>query len=256
MRRSALALLPLLLLAGCGGGGGDPDPGGGGNPDVSDLAEVRTSAIFAGTAVFVDATNLLFGERAQFRLTGIAEGGARQDVSVTGWRTTVPANVGTITSDGVFAAGGTPGTGAVSVTVEGTTYSGTVTVKGGAIALLTGRVRVVGGNPVSGVGIQALNAAGTVVATGFSTRDGSLRIGLPATATRLNVNFDALDPSASFYVRQYALSGIDYSSVIASCTAPLPRLANNTVTALPSDLVVYALGAGAPPPPPDGCVAP
>lgn len=255
MRRSALLLLPLLLIAGCGGGGGDPNPGGGGNPDVSELANVRTDAILAGSSAPVDATNVFVGERVQFRLTGIAVGGARQFVSVTGWTTSLPANVGTISSSGVFSAGPGTGSGTVSVTIDGVTYSGAVTVKGGAIATLTGRIRLVSGTAVAGVQIRILNASGGTIATGFSTSTGVVRIGVPnaSTARRLNLNFDAVDPGANFYVRQFFLGQADYSTVIAGCTAPIPTLASGATATLPTDIVVYQLGATAPPPPPDGC---
>lgn len=259
MRRPALALLPLLvsaalLLPGCGGGGGS-DPGGGGGPDVSELASVRTDATLSGSGASIDATNILVGERVQFRLTGVLNG-QRRYVNVTGWTTTVPANVGTISDTGVFSAGNATGSGTVSVTVKGVTYTGSVTVKGGAIAIVSGRIRLVSGSPASGIEIQLLNSTGGVVGTGFSTATGAVRIATLPTATRLNLNFDSVDPAKTFYVRQFFLGGTDYSTVIPGCTAPLPTLAEGGSVTLPTDIVVYGLGASTPPPPPDGCDAP
>lgn len=261
MRRPALALLPLAalatslsaVLASCGGGGGDPSPGGNSGPDVTALNNVRTEAVLGAQPI--DSTNIFFGERVQFTLLGFTDAGAETSVAPSGWTTTLPANVGTITRGGLFTAGSALGTGTVSVTVRGKTFTGTVTVKGGAtFAVLTGRVRLVGGAPVARVGLRALNAAGTEVGSGFSAKDGTVRIAVPTTSRRLNLNFDTIDPKADIFVRQFALGDLDYSTVIPGCTAPLPALAGGGA-ALPSSLVVYALGAGAPPPPPDGCSA-
>lgn len=251
--------LPTLLLAAslvsCGGGGGDPSPGGGGNPGAGDLNDVQAQATLGATTQSVDATNIFFGEKAQFRLVGFTDAGVETTVSPSGWTTTLPANVGTITSAGLFTAGNTAGSGTVSVTTGGKTFSSPIAVKGGAIAVLTGRVRLVSGATVGRIGIRALNAAGVEVARGFSAKDGTIRVGVPTNATRLNLNFDTVDARAVRYVRQYALNSIDYSTVIAGCTAPLPALTAGRSAPLPTDVVVYALGSGAPVPPPDGCTS-
>ncbi len=249
--RLLFGLLPIVL-AGCGGGGGNPGPG---TPDVSQLADVRVDAILASSRASIDATNVFPGESVRFRLTGIATGGARQYVDVAGFTTDAPAAVGTITSAGIFAANGAsdaPYT--VRTTLGGVTYSGTVRVVN-PVRVLTGRVRLVTGAGAPRVGVRALSAAGAVVATGFSTSDGTVRLAAPPAARRLTLDFSSVDPNGRFYVRQFAYAGIDYSTVVAGCTAPLPDLSTGTTVAL-QDLVVYSLSVSSPPPPPDGCNAP
>lgn len=247
----ALASVVIAVLLACGGGGGAPtNP----NPDPGPFTQIRLEAVSTTTGQFVDPTNIFTNESITFRLSGINSNNQRVVISTSGWGIT-GVNAGVLQSNGNLVASANPTgvTGTVSVTYDTIQYSGLVRVVSPQ-AILTGRIRLITGTLVGRVGIHCLNSSGTVVATGMSAADGSVRLSVPTTAVRFRTDYSIVDPAATFYVRQFAYNGRDYSTSISSCTAALPTLVNNAITNFVTDVVVYSSqDFQNPPPPPNGC---
>ena len=136
---------------------------------------------------------------------------------------------------------------------DGAQYSSTIRVVQ-PDAILTGLGRTTDGFPGGGIQIKALNSGGTTVATGLIASDGTIRMSVPTSAVLFTTNFALIDPGPQFYyARQFAYNGKDYSTVITTCTAPLPPLTSGVASNLATSVVFYANTSNFPPPPPDGC---
>lgn len=248
---AVIALISTILA--CGGSGGGPTT----PVDSRIFVSVRAEAVLVSSGAGVDASNVFTGEEIQFRLTGVDSvdtSGPRVVIPNTSWRMTGNPG-GSLTSAGVFNAGVTAGAASavVTSTYQANDYS-LLTRVVSPQAVIRGRGRITDGRPAARIQILALNATGAIVATGNVASDGTIRMSVPTTATRLTTDFSGVDPSATFYVRQFFYNGFDYSTVINNCTAPLPSgLANGVSTNLASDLVFYLNSGGPPPPPPSGC---
>lgn len=246
-----LFVLFMLVITACGGGGtGGTDGSTSGGPYTS----IRVEAVIEGTSTSIDPTNIFTNEHIQFRLTGVDINSTRVVIPTSGW--TLSGNPGgSITTAGLFTANASPSgsSGTVSVNFDFTNYSTSVRVVT-ADAVIVGVGRTTTGAPARGVQILALNGAGNVVATGTISSTGAIRMSAPPTAVRFTTSFTAIDPGPTFfYARQFAYGGKDFSTAIASCTAPLPVLTSGVASNLATDVVFYANSSGFPPPPPDGC---
>jgi hypothetical protein len=245
------------LLA-CGGGG---SPGGGSTtgdcPDpVGTVVSVRLEAVQEGTSTVVDATNIFLNEAIRFRITGIdtgATGSPRINLCATGF-TLSGSPGGTLSTDGAYVAPATASTstGVIRVTYAGTTYTLSVRVVAPE-AVIAGRIRLSTGSDAPRIGVKALNSSGSVVASGFSGADGSIRMSTPTTAVKFTLDFNDVDPAATYYVRQFTYNNKSYSTVISGCVAPLPTLTAGSTTSLLSNVLVFQASGSNPPPPPDGC---
>jgi hypothetical protein len=239
------ALLMVVIVA-CGGGGG-PTTGG-------TFTSIRMEAIINGTSTSIDPTNIFTNEQIQFRLTGVDENSLRVVIPTSGYSLTGTPG-GTLDSNGLFSAGSSPTgfTGTVKVTFDSVQYTTAAKVVV-PDAVIAGLGRTTSGAPAKGVQIWALNSSGTVVGTGTVATTGAIRFSVPPTAVRFTTSFAAIDPGPNFfYVRQFAYGGLDYSTTIAGCTAPLPTLTSGVTSVLSTNVVFYAISSGTPPPPPDGC---
>lgn len=244
-----LFLFFTIALFACGGGGG-----GTSTPPIGSYNSVRLEALVTGSSTGIDPTNIFTSEQVTFRLTGLPDaGGSREVIPITGWTSTGSIG-GTLNSGGTFVASATPGggSGTVQITFQSETFRTTVRVVTRQ-AEVRGFCRLTDGRPAPRIGVHLLNNAGAIVATGLVASDGNIRISAPTSATRLNLDFSTVDPSALFYIRQFFFNGVDYSTVISGCTAPLPTLTSGAVTNLATNIVTYAISTGPPPPPPSGC---
>jgi hypothetical protein len=255
---SVLFVLFSLVLIACGGGSpGDPGGTTGDCPVIiGPVTSIRIEAVKEGTSTVVDPTNIFINEQIRFRITGIDTGAVGQprinlcakNFSLTG----TPG--GTFNTDGLYIAPSIA-TGSLS-TVQVTYNSVTYTSALGVVvpdAILTGRVRLSTGSGAPRIGINCYNAAGAIVAAGFTGADGTIRMSTPPSAVKFSTDFSAVDPESKFYVRQFTYNAKSYSTVIVGCIAPLPVLATGNTTNLLSDVIVFASSGSNPPPPPDGC---
>ena len=244
----ALSALVLTILS-CGGGGGGSDTGG---DPYAGLNQLKVDVANPTTGFSLDPMNIFPGETVRFRIVGRDSTGGLVYVNGNGWTSNAPGSAGTVQDSGTFNALATSTPFTVSIVVNGSTISTaaqTVPIQ----AIVAGRIRTTAGAGVSGVTVIYYNAAGTEIGRAKSATDGRLRFSIPTTATRFKLDFSAVDPGATKYVRQFAYNGIDYSTVISGCYATLPTLATGVTANLATEIVVYQVIAGSPPPPPDGC---
>lgn len=251
--RVLFALLCAVLLA-CGGGGGPKtDDGLGG---VGPFSSLRMEVRLESTNAIIDPTNIFVGERVKFSVTAIdggVVGNPRITLNVNNWSMS-GAPGGTLASNGTYtgSAVASPSTGVATATADGLTFTTGVRVVQPQ-AVISGRIRLTTGQGVSKLQIQAIDASANVVATGLSGADGVIRMSLPASATKFNVDFSIADPTVIYYIRQFAYNGKDYSPGVSGCVAPLPALTNFVTTPLASDIAIYQASPTFPPPPPNGC---
>jgi hypothetical protein len=263
MKRNLLSafviILMLVAIISCGGGGGG---GGTTGAFVGNPVNIRIEAVLAGTETLIDSTNIFANETVQFRLTALDDGAPdapRKPIQGITWVASNPGSTpsgGTLSSTGLFTAGST-GTLANASALASTSFNGlnfsSLVRTVGRDATLSGRIRLTSGVPVSRIQVLALNSTGTIVATGLSTPEGLLRMTVPTTATRFSINFGVVDPTSTFYIRQFFYNSFDYSTGIAGCTATLPILSSGFTSNLLTDIVVYQISGSTPPPPPNGC---
>jgi hypothetical protein len=250
--RVLFALLCVALIA-CGGSGGPDLPDSGG---VGPFSSIRLEAHLDGTTTVIDPTNIFVGEKVKFKLTAIdggVVGNPRITLNINNWSMTGSPG-GTLSANGTYtgSSSASASTGTATASVEGLTFTTGVRVVQPQ-AVITGKIRLTTGQGVSKLQIQALDASANIIATGLSGADGVIRMSLPTSATKFNVNFSIADPGVIYYIRQFAYSGKDYSPGVTGCVAPLPTLTNLAITPLASDIAIYQASPTFPPPPPNGC---
>jgi hypothetical protein len=248
-----LFVLFLMVITACGGGGGGTS-GGNGSTSGGPYTGIRMEALLDGTTTTVDPTNIFVNEHVRFRLTGVDPTNVRVVIPTSNYTLTGSPG-GTLDSNGLFVAASSPTgfTGSVRVVFDALQYTLPTKVVV-PLAVVTGFGRTTAGAPGNGILINCLNAGGAIVATGRVASDGTIRISVPTTAVRFTADFSAIDHgSVLYYARQFAYAGKDYSTTIASCTAPLPALTNGVASNLATSVVFYVNSSGTPPPPPDGC---
>lgn len=120
------------------------------------------------------------------------------------------------------------------------------------LATLTGRVVVdFTGLGVNGILIRFYNASAVQVGSVTTDSCGYFVATVPSNSVRFHLEPTSIN--ASLYYRQFTYAAKRYAATISTCTAPLPALTDNTVTALPGGSIVLPSTAGPPPPPPNGC---
>jgi hypothetical protein len=237
----------VCLLAGCGGGSG-----GGSNTDQGAIVQIQLVGLISGTSspVSFSTTPLPVGTKVQFELEGVySETGNSALIKPTGWTTTAPSSIATITSSGLLSAtGGSKNqTYQVSVTYGGQTYGTTYSVVNTNSAEVVGTVLTSNGGAVPGATIKFSTAAGALAGTATSGQNGSFVGLVPASATKFSVTV------GSSYYSVFSYGTSTFASSISGCVASLPALKDGVVTVLPNSVVVYVNDTTDPPPPPDGC---
>lgn len=229
LRVLAFLTAALVVLA-CGGGGGG---GGGTTPTVSLTLNPPTASVAPGGTVNFTAT-----------ISGTSNHVANFSTSA-----------GTITKTGDATATLTaPASGTVTVTARAdadasAVDTSTVTVTSGAKATVRGRViDNVSLNGVPDVVIEFRSSAGVVLATVTTGADGRF---VAKTAPSATV-FHVVTVPVGFF-NQYEYNSTRYSTLIDTCTAPLPALTSTSDLSLPGGAIKLTPTSQPPPPPPNGC---
>jgi hypothetical protein len=123
----------------------------------------------------------------------------------------------------------------------------TVKVVGKETAIVKGKVWN-GTSGIAGVQVRFFQGATPVVVTTSSTGDFALAVNAASTK---EFRIDGGTVPGSYY-SQFQYDGLEYSTLITSCKAPLPPLAaGKTVSGI--NLKLSSI-SGPPPPPPSGCL--
>jgi hypothetical protein len=196
---------------------------------------------------------LVPGDTIQLDITGYDSKGNRVKVPASGWQTTAPGSVATLTSGGLLTAvAASSSSYTIQVTYAGITYSTGLTVTTSQ-DLITGLVRNVS-NPINNVGVDFFNSSGVQVGTAFTSADGTFRASVPATAVQFSIDMSLADPGNFYYYTEFAYNSGVYLEA-NTCLAKLPQpLSAVSPTSLPAPIVPQEKAGGQPPPPPTGCV--
>jgi len=251
-----LGAVLVFFSSACGGGGGTS-----GTSSTSDsgstgtLTNVQLVGIIPGSKVGVGLTNLTVGQTVQLEFIGTDETNHQVERTGTGFSTTAPSNVATVTSDGVLSV---VGASATTYSVQGHGPSGVLSralAVTSANAFVTGRVRNTNGTGVANVRVSFYLANGTVRATASTGPDGTFRAAVPTNVTGFSIDIEQADSADdnSIYYREFSYGGKFYLNQ-SDCPVAVPALTDGGTTALPSDVVLAARVTG-PPPPPSGCLA-
>lgn len=252
-------LLVLAFGPGCGGGGGTGG-GNGGGTGGDPIAFYAVEATMGG--VLIDPTNIQVGETVQFDVAAYTTGHYDFNTDVyyppqrivqtaTGWLLT-DQSLGNLSAGGQFTATTVGGPATVSATVDGTIYSGTVVVKTGGLALVTGRVVDGYGRQLYQVEVDFYQGV-TLVGKTLTQGDNTFRAIVPAGATNFEVKKTTIPTG---YYKQYFWGG-KWFLPSGFCMAALPPLTNGQTTSLGDILIPPSKAPNgadlAPPPPPDPC---
>ncbi|MEQ1822414.1 MAG: hypothetical protein ABL949_07885 [Fimbriimonadaceae bacterium] len=152
---------------------------------------------------------------------------------------TAPTVLGNYTVTASAAANSSK-TATCNVTVANVGNNGTV----------TGQVRREGTTTgVPNATVAFYNSAGAELGRATTGADGRFSASVPITATRFHIITSSITPA---YYAQYTYSGLRYTTLVISCSAPLPVLSAGSTTPLPNG-VDLNLSSDPPPPPPNGC---
>lgn len=102
---------------------------------------------------------------------------------------------------------------------------------------------------IGNVTVKFLNASNVQVGTAVSRSTGWFDAIIPSSAVRFTLVSSTI-PSGYFKIFTY--NGDGYSTLISTCTAPLPTITDGVQTTLPQ--YVRLAGQNEPPPSPSGCV--
>lgn len=240
-------------ILGCGGGGGGGGTSGGGGGYTG----LQVSVTYPNDSTqMIDPGTLFVGDTLQLEITGRDKNGVLKSIPVTGWKTTAPVGVASVTNDGILTAvGSSAGTSyTVQTQYGGTTYKTSIAVVAPQ-NIVTGLVRNLSSYGIQSVKVLAYDASKTLLSTTHTTRIGTFRISVPSTATRFTIDISAADPTGAYYYSQYSYNNGEYLTG-TTCLAKLPSpLSSTSATALPSDIVPDSKSLG-PPPPPTQCIGP
>lgn len=249
-----VVLAIFAIVIGCGGGGGGggctgADCGGTGGT----YTVIRLVGVSGGN--FVDPQNLSPGQSVQLELVGFDKTNKMTVLGASGWTTTAPSSVATVSGSGVLnAIAANPNTFNVSATYSGRSYSSALGVHNN-IAYVTGNVRTASGAAVAGAYVLFFDAppftsGAHIVGRTLVNQDGSFRAQVVTTAQSF-----ALDTVANLtnYYNIFNYNGSDYTLATTGCYAPLPNLTTGQTVSLSSDIIATPKKAGGPPPPPPGC---
>lgn len=188
--------------------------------------------------------------------------------SVTTFTATV---TGTANTGATFSASGgsvqQTGSSAAKWTAPSTTGAYTITAKAnansnvtatanitvanvGSNAIVTGRVVQDGTTTgISGIQVAFYNSGGSELARTTTTVNGTFSTNVPTSAKRFHLVNSSI---GSNWYKQYTYGSLRYSTLIESCTAPLPTLSAGQTSPLSSDIELQSTN-DSPPPPPNGC---
>jgi hypothetical protein len=239
----------VALIAGCGGGGG-----GGGGGSTSGVIHALQVTGFYGSAsgTMIDLRTVVPGDQIQLEITARDVNNNLVVRNASGWTTTAPTNVATVSSSGLMSVVGTSSKAfQVQVSYAGATYTASVTSIA-AQAFVTGRV-IDGSVAIQSAALDFYDASGKQVGTAFTARDGSFRASVPNTAVGLTLDMSIPDPGFVFYYDEFAYASNTYLEQ-KTCLLKLPATLSTTKpTSLTSAIVPFLRSLG-PPPPPTGCI--
>ena len=247
-------VLLIALMAGCGGGGGGGSSGGSGSGYTGYQISLSPES---SSSQMLDPSTLFVGDSVQLQITARNSSGTLVKIPVSGWTTNAPVNIATVTSSGLLTAVGVTGSGSyyVKVNYGGKAYQVPIIITNSQ-NVITGLVRNVNEAGVESVTVLVFDSKKTLLAQTHTTRLGTFRISVPATAARFTIDMSQADPGNVYYYTQYYYIDNEYLDGV-TCLAPLPSpLSTTTPTALPSDVVPDLRTGGTPPPPPTGCLGP
>ena len=247
-------LAAALLLASCGGGGTGGGGGGGGGGIVLVRAECVSQL---DDTVVVDPLNLQVTNTARFVLASYDDLGTRTVSVVSGWNAS-DGKVSVTSSNGdVSALTTSTSKGQVQVTVGLTQYTMKYFVHA-AEARVSGRVVAAFTSlPADAIHVlfydQSLNQVGEAY-TGY---DGRFNASVPTTAKAFHIDYLSIDTSKYYnqysYLKDANNQAIRYTTLDATCVAPLPSgLTNGSTTPLLGSVVLPTVSQS-PPGPPTGC---
>jgi hypothetical protein len=201
----------------------------------------------------IDLRNLVVGDTIQLDITARNTSDGLVTVPVSGWTTTAPSSVATVSSSGQLTAISTTGSNSyiVQVTYGGVIYTAPLTISA-LQDIVTGEVEN-SSNAIENAIVDFYDANSAQVGTAYTARDGSFRASVPATAVRFTIDLSLPDPTGALYYPEFAYGSNSYLNG-TSCLAALPTLSASVPTALPAVILPYARSSGSPPPPPTGCL--
>jgi hypothetical protein len=252
---AAFVLAIAVGNGGCGGGGG-----GSGTTTTTGTTtglSIRAEAALAGNpSQPIDPLNIQAGESVQFQIVGYDVNRVRTILASSNWTTNDNGNkAGVLQPDGSFSA--TAPTGATIYTASGVsggkTYTESYRVRP-VQALVTGFVMDSNGFGASHVAIVFFGPAGAEIGRAIVQSDGSFRASVPNFAARFSL--DSATMPKQFYYKSFVFQTKRYSTLVSSCTAPLPALSNGVTTPIGTVTIDAAETNGTPnppPPPPNGC---
>ncbi len=244
-----IALIVLISMSGgCGGGGGT---GSGTGTGSGPLHALQVGA-YNNLNQMLDARNIVVGDVVQLDITARDKNNILVVVPVSGWTTTAPAGVATVSSSGLVHAIGAAATPyRVSVVYGGVLYSAPIVVTASQ-DLVTGLVRN-SANPIQDVIVRFYDASTHVVGVAYTARDGTFRASLPSTAVRFTIDLALADANNVYYYPQFAYKGSEYL-VGTSCLAKMPTPLSPTAVTPMASPIVPAMKTSGPPAPPTGCL--
>ena len=248
---SVLAL--IALLAGCGGGGGG---GGGSNPTTTYTGYQVTLVVASNPSQMVDAGTLFVGDSIQLEITARDKKGNLVTIPVSGWNTTAPSSVATISSSGLLTAVGVSGGSSytVSVNVGGKIFQTPISIVTKQ-NVVTGFVRNTSNAGIQNVGVAFYDSTKKELVQTKTTRDGTFRVSVPSSATRFTIDMGVSDPNSTYYYSQYFYNSNEFLEG-SVCLAPIGiTLSSTAVVPMASDIIPDLRSFG-PPPPPTGCIGP
>lgn len=226
----ALLFAALLPLMSCGGGGA---PGGGGGGITVTISPTTVTVGLNGTVLF------------SVTVTGAT------DPSVT-WSATQGTIVPTGATSAQYTAPGFATTATVRVTsVQDPTKfrEATVTVAVGT-STVTGRVvRDGSSSGIAGVIVDFFDGGGTLLTSATTNSTGNFSRAVPLDAVRFHLRNSSVPTG---YYKAYEYNAKRYSTLITTCSAPLPALVENGTVPLATTVEVPPTSLP-PPPPPNGC---
>jgi len=210
--------------------------------------------------VGVDTASLRVGDVVRLRITGRNNDNEYVAADGVSWSTNAPANIATVTSDGILSA--ISATGGQTYTITGRynnqNYTAPLRIRADG-AFVVGRVRNSLGNGVPDTRVLFYNAAGNQVGSAYASPEGSFRAAVGTDAVRFAIDLEVADPvpggrpNATAYHRQFGYGDNEYLGNEPTCRAPLPALTEGATVSLTAD-VVPTLRTSSPPPPPSGCL--
>ncbi len=256
--------LALFALAACGGGGGGSSSGGGGGGggggtgapgDVISLgAGVPLAGDYLeaidGRAGAIDPFSLRPGSTVRMVAVRYSSTGARTVLASNGWGLTGANNTQvTLGSDGlVTGLAVTPTPFTVFCTVNGVTKTQQMKISNDT-TLLKGVIRRESSTTgIKYIEVEAVNAAGQVVAGAITGDGGNFTMRIPAGVAGFSIDKNSVNTTT--YYRQIRYNLRDYAADAEVCPVTLTGLTAGTNT-LPHPVYLLSKTAGPPPPPPN-----